>query len=73
MIETVDSARGKRYRQRFTRNMREKHEPVIEDCDGEEDYTAVTFTPDLARFGMAVRVRRRRCCCRQGPAATVTH
>ena len=36
----------------FTKNMTQKGEPQIGDAGDGADWTAITFTPDLARFGM---------------------
>ena len=62
-IDTLDGQRGLRYRQRWSSNMTERHEPVIEagtkrdaslkDSNQWPDYTSVTFAPDLRRFGMS--------------------
>lgn len=51
MIETADSKHKKKYRQVFKNNMQKKEEPVIESQTG-EDYTCITFYPDLKRFNM---------------------
>jgi DNA gyrase/topoisomerase IV subunit B len=51
IIETADSASGKKYTQRFFDNMSRREDPVIEPYAG-KDYTVVTFQPDLARFSM---------------------
>lgn len=51
-IETADGSRGLKYSQTFTGNMGVKGEPVITSHSG-PDFTCITFTPDLARFGMA--------------------
>ena len=48
IIETAD--RKKIYRQVFEKNMSVKREPEIEN--GREEYTRITFSPDLKRFGM---------------------
>mmetsp|Transcript_77694 Transcript_77694/g.137624 ORF Transcript_77694/g.137624 Transcript_77694/m.137624 type:complete len:1519 (+) Transcript_77694:118-4674(+) len=50
-IETSDSKGKKKYSQLFENNMTQKHPPEIVDYEG-EDYTRVTFSPDLKRFGM---------------------
>ncbi|CAE7696469.1 TOP2, partial [Symbiodinium sp. KB8] len=55
-VETVDSRQGLKYIQTFTDNMGSKTEPeitkVAKDKRGRGDYTRITFSPDLARFGM---------------------
>ncbi|KCV68037.1 DNA topoisomerase II, partial [Fonticula alba] len=53
IIETCDRERQLMYTQRFTHNMRTKHEPVIRKSPTKtSEYTKVTFRPDLRRFGM---------------------
>lgn len=56
-VETYDSKHNKVYRQTFRDNMRVKEEPDITRCndDDEEDFTCISFCPDLARFKMDVR------------------
>jgi DNA topoisomerase II len=53
-VETVDARRKLRYRQTWTNNMKEAGEPVIESVDQEtdelEDYTCITFVPDMPRL-----------------------
>lgn len=51
VVETVDSSCQKRYRQVWRNNMTSRDEPEISKCQG-QDYTSVTFEPDLPRFGM---------------------
>ena len=51
-IETCDGKRARKYKQRFWDNMNAKDEPAITACKASENYTRVTFTPDLAKFGM---------------------
>eukprot|EP00941_MAST-03F_sp_MAST-3F-sp1_P004088 g4088.t1 len=51
-IDTADTQRGVRYRQKWTKNMQHCEKPVIETIDsGSTDYTKVIFEPDLSRFG----------------------
>ena len=50
IVETSDSKRGLKYRQVFNNNMKDKQPPTIAKC--KEDWTKITFTPDLKRFGM---------------------
>merc|ERR1712225_126594 len=52
-IETCDGHRKKRYRQTFSNNMTVKHAPIITTCSHLENWTSVTFKPDLERFGMS--------------------
>ncbi|EFN59062.1 hypothetical protein CHLNCDRAFT_137783 [Chlorella variabilis] len=52
VVETCDGKRGRRYKQTFTQNMSKKGQPVITDCKADENWTCITFYPDLARFGM---------------------
>lgn len=51
-IETADAQRGKRYKQVFRNNMADKDEPIIKSNPKKEAYTKISFSPDLARFGM---------------------
>ena len=53
VVETVDAARGRKYRQVWRDNMGVKEAPVITAAPkGAKDYTSITFTPDLAKFNM---------------------
>ena len=64
-VRTADSSRRKQYTQSWRQNMTVRQDPVIEPYEG-EDFTRVTFEPDLARFGMSgledaiVAIMRRR-------------
>lgn len=53
-VETMDTKRGLRYRQTWSKNMTEAGEPVITTVPKGErpggDYTCVEFIPDLARL-----------------------
>ena len=51
IVETADKETGKKYTQKFYNNMLNFNEPKIEDYD-KEDFTCITFEPDLERFGM---------------------
>ena len=51
IVETADKETGKKYTQKFYNNMLKFDEPKIEDYS-KEDYTCITFEPDLKRFGM---------------------
>ncbi|KAK9070925.1 hypothetical protein SSX86_009493 [Deinandra increscens subsp. villosa] len=51
-VETADGKRKKRYKQVFTSNMSNKSEPTITECKNGENWTMVSFKPDLSKFGM---------------------
>ncbi|KAL8171489.1 hypothetical protein V2J09_023293 [Rumex salicifolius] len=50
IIETADGKRQKKYKQVFADNMGKKSEPVVTKCKTSENWTKVTFKPDLAKF-----------------------
>ncbi|KAL6567913.1 DNA topoisomerase 2 [Orobanche gracilis] len=52
IIATADGKRLKKYEQVFTNNMGNKSEPVIRKCKASENWTKVTYKPDLAKFNM---------------------
>ncbi|PON46642.1 DNA topoisomerase II-type [Trema orientale] len=52
VIETADGKRLKKYKQVFSNNMGKKSDPVITKCKESENWTKVTFKPDLAKFNM---------------------
>ncbi|EIW70432.1 hypothetical protein TREMEDRAFT_43154 [Tremella mesenterica DSM 1558] len=52
IVETADKTNGKKYKQVFSHNMGKKSPPKITDNKKGEEYTRITFTPDLKRFGM---------------------
>jgi len=52
IVETADSRTGKKYKQVFNDNMSKKGKPKITDNKKDEDWTEITFTPDLKRFNM---------------------
>ena len=52
MVETCDGSRQRRYRQVFKNNMGEKCEPVVTKCKPTDNWTCITFKPDLAKFNM---------------------
>ncbi|XP_006296839.2 DNA topoisomerase 2, partial [Capsella rubella] len=52
IIETADGKRLKKYKQVFENNMGKKSEPVITKCNKSENWTKVTFKPDLTKFSM---------------------
>ncbi|KAJ0989896.1 hypothetical protein J5N97_008252 [Dioscorea zingiberensis] len=52
VIETADGRRQKKYKQVFSDNMTKKSAPHITKCKEGENWTKVTFKPDLAKFNM---------------------
>ncbi|XP_038974184.1 DNA topoisomerase 2-like [Phoenix dactylifera] len=52
VIQTADGRRQKKYKQVFSENMGKKSEPSIVKCKEGENWTKVTFKPDLAKFNM---------------------
>ncbi|CAO2827778.1 unnamed protein product [Amaranthus hypochondriacus] len=52
IIETADGKRQLKYKQVFRNNMSDKGDPVIQNCKRSENWTKVTFKPDLAKFNM---------------------
>ncbi|XP_062115411.1 DNA topoisomerase 2 [Humulus lupulus] len=52
IIETADGKRLKKYKQVFSNNMGKKTDPVITKCKESDNWTKVTFKPDLAKFNM---------------------
>ncbi|KAM1369168.1 hypothetical protein ACFX2F_039790 [Malus domestica] len=52
IIETADGMRQKKYKQVFTNNMGNKTAPVITKCKESENWTRVTYKPDLSKFNM---------------------
>ncbi|PIA48452.1 hypothetical protein AQUCO_01400799v1 [Aquilegia coerulea] len=52
IIETADGTRLKKYKQVFSNNMAKKTEPTITKCKANENWTKVTFKPDLEKFKM---------------------
>lgn len=51
-VETADSERMLKFTMEWSNNMSRKSEPVITKLKKPEDYTCITFYPDLHRFGM---------------------
>ena len=51
IVETAYKESKKKYYQKFYNNMLKFDPPKIEDYD-KEDFTCITFQPDLSRFGM---------------------
>ena len=52
VVETCDGKRKRRYKQVFKKNMTEKSGPQISDCKVTDNWTCISFQPDLERFGM---------------------
>lgn len=50
-VETVDSVRGKKYKQTWMDNMKTVGKPTIRACKT-KPYTKITWTPDYTRFGL---------------------
>jgi hypothetical protein len=83
VVETADGRRKRRYKQTFRKNMTVRGEPVIVDCPATENWTRVTFAPDLERFGMEELEAdtgaldcwgsgpRASCCCARRPATSL--
>jgi hypothetical protein len=53
-VETCDGKRQRRFLQTFTSNMSSKSEPKITACKATDNWTCITFQPDLAKFDMQV-------------------
>ncbi|KAL4389850.1 hypothetical protein HN51_010797 [Arachis hypogaea] len=53
IIETADGKRQKKYKQVFSENMGKKSEPSITKCKVGENWTKVSFKPDLDKFKMS--------------------
>jgi DNA topoisomerase-2 len=51
-VETCDGKRKRRYKQVFKNNMTHKGEPAISDCKAADNWTCISFQPDLERFSM---------------------
>lgn len=52
IVETADAEGHKLYRQVFSKNMNQKTAPQISKYTRGEDFTRITFKPDLGKFGM---------------------
>ncbi|XP_048132347.1 DNA topoisomerase 2-like isoform X4 [Rhodamnia argentea] len=52
VIETADGKNGLKYKQVFSKNMGVKGAPDIKACKAGENWTKVSFKPDLAKFNM---------------------
>jgi len=51
-VETASSKFKKKYKQTYRDNMLEKEKPRVTDNAKGDDYTEITFKPDLKRFEM---------------------
>ncbi len=51
-VETADAKNQCKYKQVFTNNMHDKGKPKITQHKKAEEYTCITFKPDLKLFGM---------------------
>ncbi|KAK9683011.1 hypothetical protein RND81_10G112500 [Saponaria officinalis] len=52
VIETADGKRQLKYKQVFSNNMTNKGTPITQKCKASDNWTKVTFKPDLAKFNM---------------------
>ncbi|KAG4306544.1 hypothetical protein PORY_000532 [Pneumocystis oryctolagi] len=52
IVETADRITKKTYKQVFSNNMTRKKDPIIRENKKDEEYTRITFKPDLEKFGM---------------------
>jgi DNA topoisomerase-2 len=51
IVETADSSHGKKFKQTYTSNMKNKGEPQIEDFSKDSySFTSITFEPDFKKF-----------------------
>jgi hypothetical protein len=53
-VETCDGKRQRRFLQTFSSNMGSKSTPKITACKPSDNWTCITFEPDLAKFDMTV-------------------
>ena len=52
-IETYDKSVKKHFSQTWTNNMTKAGDPIVKDKSNNEEFTKVTFEPDLAKFNMS--------------------
>mmetsp|Transcript_28242 Transcript_28242/g.45711 ORF Transcript_28242/g.45711 Transcript_28242/m.45711 type:complete len:1587 (+) Transcript_28242:75-4835(+) len=52
IVDTGDGGRLRKFKQVFRNNMSSKSDPEIKPCKANENYTRISFKPDLKRFGM---------------------
>jgi len=55
IVETQDQNAGLKYKQEWRNNMAETGKPIVTPCD-KADWTRITFTPDLPRFGKMTKL-----------------
>ncbi|CAG8655362.1 8618_t:CDS:2, partial [Scutellospora calospora] len=53
IVETTDTTVKKKYRQIFKKNMSIKENPKLTSYSKKEEYTEITFKPDLEKFGLS--------------------
>lgn len=51
-VETASGEYGRKFKQVFSSNMTHRTEPAIDKCKANENWTRITFKPDLKRFDM---------------------
>ncbi|EKX38687.1 hypothetical protein GUITHDRAFT_158481 [Guillardia theta CCMP2712] len=52
-VETADGSRsGRKYKQTWTDNMQNKTKATVKECKESDNWTCITFKPDLSKFGM---------------------
>merc|ERR1719228_2543217 len=51
-VETADKAAKKQFKQTWASNMSKAGDPKVKDFTSGEEYTKITFQPDLAKFNM---------------------
>ena len=51
-VETADTNVGKMFKQTWSNNMEKVGDPVVKDIKG-DDFTKITFEPDLEKFNMS--------------------
>lgn len=58
IVECADSNNGKKFKQIFRNNMKERDEPIIKSMSAAEkkrgDFVKITFSPDLEKFKMTL-------------------
>ncbi|KAJ1928500.1 DNA topoisomerase 2, partial [Tieghemiomyces parasiticus] len=52
IVETADKVSGRKFKQVFRDNMSQRGDPVITANTRKEEFTKITFRPDLAKFHM---------------------
>ncbi|RKP39288.1 DNA topoisomerase [Dimargaris cristalligena] len=52
IVETADKVSGRKFKQVFRDNMSNRSAPVVSNNSKKEEYTKITFRPDLAKFHM---------------------